>query len=160
MKKNILFFHFVLIVSIMFLCGLNCTKSIKDDSIYSSDRAVDVSYWLDPETDTVHKMITINEESSVVSIIKYSNGITTEVMDIVKSEIIDGRLNWAYYVPSTGYTVMMKIVSSNDNEITVAWDNRDVNDETDSGEEVLIRCEENGAELSPHDINVLNDTVE
>ena len=157
MKKNILFSSFVLIVSIMLLCGLNCAKSIKDDSIYSSDRAGDVSYWLDPETDTVHKMITINEESRVVSIIKYSDGISTEVMDIIKSEIIDGKLNWAYYVPSTGYTVMMKIVSSNDNEITVAWNNRDVNDETDSGEEVLIRCEENGTELSPHDNN---DTLE
>ncbi|MCL1864478.1 MAG: hypothetical protein FWF73_01555 [Spirochaetes bacterium] len=146
MKNNILFFSFSIVVSI--LLGLNCIKSIKDDSIYNSDEAGDVTYWFDSETSSVHKMITINEKSRVASIIRYTNGIKTEVMEIIRSEIVDGKIRWVYYVPSTGYTVEMKAVLSNDNEISIEWNNRDSDGETDSGTEVLIRCEENGVELS------------
>ena len=159
MKNNVLFFTFTLIVFILFLCGLNCAKSIKDDLKYSSNTVGDASYWLDPETSTVHKMITINENREIVSIIRYSDGIRTEVMEIIKSEIIDDKVNWAYYVPSTGYTVEMKVVSFNSNKIIIKWKNRDANGETDSGDEVLVRCEENGTDFSPRNDNMLHDTL-
>ena len=146
MKNNILFYSFALIVSIL-LCGLNCAKSVKDDSVYSPVTEA-VSYWLDTETSTVHKMITINEKSKIVSIIRYNDGVSTEVMEIVKSETVAGKIRWAYYVPSTGYTVEMEAVSFNDNEIVVKWNNKDMDGETDSGDETLIRCEENGTDYN------------
>jgi len=155
MKKNILFIPFVLFISIALLFGLNCAKSIKDDSHNGI-----VSYWLDPETGTVHKMVTVNERSRIVSIIRYRNGIKTEVMDIIKSEIIGGKLVWAYYVPSTGYTVEMKIISSNDNRITVVWNNKDKDGDIDSGEEYLARCEEDGTGLSPQSDMFYDDSEE
>ena len=160
MKNNGLLPLFAVVVSILFLCGLSCAKFIKDDLVYSADEAEDASYWLDSETSTVHKMITINEKSKIVSIIRYSNGIKIEVMDVIRSEIIAGKANWAYYVPSTGYTVEMKVISSNDNEITIEWNNKDADGEVDSGEEILIRCEENGTELYPYNIDMLYDTLE
>ena len=131
MKKNI-FYSFAL-VSIFLLCGLNCAKSIRDDSVYRQYSVETVSFWLDPETSTVHKMLTVNEKSEIVSIIRYSDGVSTEVMEIIKSEIVDGKVKWAYYVPSTGYTVEMKTVSFNNNEIVVEWNNRDMDGKTDSG---------------------------
>ena len=162
MKNNILSFPFALILSILLLCGLNCSGFIKDDSTHSSsaDEAGIVSYWLDTETATVHKMVTVNEKSRVVSIIRYSNGVRAEVMDIIRSEIVDGKVKWAYYVPSTGYTVEMKAVLSNDYEVPIEWNNRDADGETDFGDDVLIRCKEDGTGLSPHNSDMLYDTLE
>ena len=159
MKHNILLFPFSLIISLLLLCGLNCATYIVDNSKNdsSADEAGIVSYWLDSETATVHKMITVNEKNKVVSIIRYNNGNRTEVMDIIRSEIVDGKVKWAYYVPSTGYTVEMKVVISNDNEISIEWNNRDTKGETDSGDEVLVRCKEDGTELSPRNNNVFHD---
>ena len=159
MKNKILFSRFVLIVFILFVCGLNCTKSVKDDSIASADEAGSVGYWLDPETSTVHKMINVDEKKKVVSIIRYDDGIKTEVMDIIKSEIVDGKINWAYYVPSTGYTVEMKAVSFKGNKIIVKWKNRNAEGGTDSGDETLIRCAENGKDLQPRNNNTFDDTL-
>ena len=92
-------------------------------------------------------MITINGKTMIESIIRYDNGTAEEVMEVIRSEVVDGKSAWAYYVPSTGYTVEMKVVSSTGNEITVEWNNKDPEDEVNYGEEVLIRCEEYGAEL-------------
>jgi hypothetical protein len=39
----------------------------------------------------------------------------------------------------------MKLVSFNYNELTVKWNNRSMENEVDSGTEVLIRCDETGA---------------
>ena len=166
MKNKNLLFSFSLAISLILLCNLNCIQSIKDDSIYSSD---DVSYWLDTETNSVHKMITINGKTMVESIIRYDNGTAEEVMEVIRSEVVDGKAVWAYYVPSTGYTVEMKVVSSTGNEITVEWNNKDPEDEVNYGEEVLIRCEEHGnweiiedakpldddAKLLPENIDIL-----
>jgi len=126
----------------------------------SANEAELVSYWLDAETATVHKMITVNAKSKVVSIIRYNNGNRTEVMDIIRSEIVEGRVNWVYYVPSTGYTVEMNAVSSNDNEINIKWKNRDENGAADFGDEVLVRCKENGTELSPRNSNIFYDALD
>jgi len=157
MRDNIFFFRFVLIVSILFFCGLNCIKSVKDDL---SVPAGNVSYWLDSETSSVHKMITVNDKSEIVSIIRYEDGISIEVLEIIRSEIIDGKLSWAYYVPSTGYTVEMKVVSSDANRITVKWKNKNTDGGTDSGDEILIRCEENGSDLSSGNDNGFYDVLD
>jgi hypothetical protein len=158
MKKKILFFPFVFIASILLFCSLNCLSFVAENSIYgSSEDAGIASYWLDAETSSVHKMVTVNEKTTVVSIIRYNNGNRTEVMDLIKSEIVDGKVNWSYYVPSTGYTVEMKAVSSNENEIAVSWNNKNEREEADSGDEILVRCKEDGTELSPHNRNMPDD---
>ena len=155
MKNKILFFPFMFIVSILFFCSLNCLSYVAENSIYgSSEDAGIASYWLDAETSSVHKMVTVNEKTTVVSIIRYNNGNRTEVMDLIKSEIIDGKVNWSYYVPSTRYTVEMKVVSSNDNEIAVSWNNKNEREEADAGDEILVRCKEDGTELSPRNRNI------
>jgi len=117
-------------------------------------------YWLDKETETVHRIVVENGAEKVVSIIKYKDGKILEVMKILSSENNKGKLHWIYFVPSTKYIVELNAISVNNNEITVEWKNRGAKGETGSGNDRLIKCDENGNNNIKLDENRVNNIIE
>jgi hypothetical protein len=103
-----------------------------------------ISFWLDEETSTVHKMISEGREKKIVSIIKYHHGKSIEIMKIVRSDCMNGRLRWIYFVPSTKYVIELTEVLTSDSEISFEWKNRNSEGEEDSGSDKLIECSEQG----------------
>lgn len=101
-------------------------------------------FWLDEETGTVHKIINENGQEKVVSIIKYKDGNSLEVMKVISSQNRDGKLHWIYFVPSTKYVVELTTSVMTDNKINIEWKNRSGEGEEDSGKDVLLRCSETG----------------
>ncbi len=101
-------------------------------------------FWLDEETGTVHKIIIENGKEKVVSVIKYKDGKSLEVMKIISSQNTDGKLHWIYFVPSTKYIVELTTSEISDNKVNVEWKNRSGEDEEESGSEILFRCSEIG----------------
>lgn len=103
-----------------------------------------IKYWYDTETSTVHKMICQDAEKKIVSVIKYHDGTLLEVMRIIKCGKMDGRLNWAYYVPSTQYIVELTAVSVAEDKIQFQWKNRTADGVENSGLDILARCDKYG----------------
>ncbi len=103
-----------------------------------------ISFWLDKETDTVHKIASENGVKKIVSVIKYNEGKPLEVMKIIISDSNNGKLHWIYFVPSTKYVVELTESSEVDSGIKIDWKNRTPEGLEDSGSDILVRCTENG----------------
>ncbi len=141
--KNCMKFTFALIL--LFFGCLNSRTVQQNASMpeINPDSAL-FNYWLDKETGTVHKIAEQNGKETILSIIKYRKGIPLEDMKLTFSDSVNGHLHWIYSVPSTGYTVELTEVSKNKNSIDVEWKNKNDKGEEDSGNDILIRCDENG----------------
>jgi len=116
------------------------TEPISDIKIKTEQ----VGYWLDEETDTVHKIVYENGSVKVVSTVKYKNQNPLEVMRILSSRNINGKIHWVYFVPSTKYIVELTELSTSEDGINVEWKNKSARGEEKSGSDLLLRCAENG----------------
>ena len=130
----------------LFLSGCVNTKLIQQGSLTqeTDSRIENFNFWLDEETGTVHKISGKNGREKVVSIIKYRKGIPLEEMKIISSDHVNGNIHWIYFVPTTGYTVELIVLSRYNNTINIEWKNRDESGVGDSGSDKLIMCDENG----------------
>ncbi|PKL19268.1 MAG: hypothetical protein CVV49_01960 [Spirochaetae bacterium HGW-Spirochaetae-5] len=142
MKKTIFFITALLLIFSGCLNRQLVPENIPDSKINSG--VVNFSYWLDEETGTVHKVAEQDGIETVVSIIRYRKEIPLEEMKILKSEYVEGKLHWIYYVPATGYTLEFTAVSKSSNSITIEWKNRNAEGEVDSGMDLIVRCNETG----------------
>ena len=142
MKKYLMAIFFL----ILSFTGCAENKLIQQNGLMPEidSRIESFNFWLDEETGTVHKVSRENGKEKVVSIIKYRKGIPLEEMKIISSDQVNENNHWIYFVPTTGYTVELTVLSEVDNSIDVAWKNSDENGEEDSGKDKLVRCDENG----------------
>lgn len=157
MKNYVLFIFFL-----MFLisgCVSNQEKLEHPTDSAGINEPETVSFWLDEETGTVHKMIAANGTEKVVSIIKYKDGNLLETMKIISSGSVDGKFHWIYFVPSTKYIVEFTAASYEDNEIKIEWKNRNAEREEDSGTDILLRCEEQGFVPGKEKIDIEEDVL-
>jgi hypothetical protein len=155
--------NYMLLLSTLFLLMSGCVSQ-QEKPIHSSKSAdiiepEEINYWLDEETGTVHKVITVNGAEKVVSIIKYKDGNPLEVMKIISSGSVDGKIHWIYFVPSTRYIVELTAVSRNDEEIKIEWKNRNEEGDEDSGTDILLRCAEYGVPPGKEKISAEEDIL-
>jgi len=129
---------------LFFGCLSNSTvqQNISTPEINSGSAVL--NFWLDKETGTVHKIAVQNGTEKILSIIKYRKGIPLEDMKLTFSDNVNGHLHWVYSVPSTAYIVELTVLSKNEHSINVEWKNKNDNGEEDSGNDILIRCDETG----------------
>lgn len=139
---------YITVLAGLLLLLFTCGKDVKiKDSSWKPVRNIEpgtIKYWLDKETSTVHKMTCNGTDKSIVSIIKYRDGMPLEVMKIIKSGNINGRLHWAYFVPSTKYIVELTALSLTENEIKFEWKNKAGDGVEKSGRDILVNCNEYG----------------
>ena len=141
--------HTVIMLIILFLSGCagkvktGITTEISPGHKSSPDKEI-ITYWFDKETSTVHKMMCKSGEKRIISIVKYYKGEPIELMKIIKSANMNGRLHWAYFVPSTKYIVELSTLSITENKITIEWKNRTGDGVEKSGRDILIECNQFG----------------
>ncbi len=135
------------VIVFMHFSGCTSRKNIigtplNSDTVKESDK---INFWLDSETDTVHKISSENGIKKVLSVVKYKEGKPLEVMKIISSDSNNNKLHWIYFVPSTKYIVELSEISTDDRRIEIGWKNRTPEGVEDSGSDILVKSNENGA---------------